>query len=93
MIRDYSNRQLGYANDKIPTITGIMKQLSGDPTNDFLKFGFMPQRVARDMLWESGGGQGTTPLTQRVDADNQVIKDPPSGHGCTGTDPSISKAT
>jgi hypothetical protein len=78
MDRDYSNRQLGYASDKIPAITGIMKQLSGDPTNDFLKFGFMPKRVARDILWESDGGQGSTPLTRRVDGNSQLIKDPPS---------------
>ncbi|KAK2055669.1 hypothetical protein LY76DRAFT_648198 [Colletotrichum caudatum] len=77
MIRDYSGRTLSYDSDKIPAVTGIAKELSGEPNNGFLEFGFMPQRFGRDILWESGGGLGAAALKRR-EVGGKVLSRPPS---------------
>ncbi|KAH8664614.1 hypothetical protein BX600DRAFT_550615 [Xylariales sp. PMI_506] len=67
MVREYSNRELGYYSDKIPAFLGVANQLSehmspgaADP---FVKYGFLGPRIGRDLLWESAAGAGASPLT------------------------------
>lgn len=64
MVREYSRRQLGYYQDKVPAILGIANQLKTHVDDQFPVFGFLAGRVARDLLWESAGGPRGVPLTR-----------------------------
>ena len=55
MIRDYSARDLSFASDKIPAITGIAKQIQGQSKDPAIKFGFFQDRLVVDILWEASG--------------------------------------